>query len=134
MIWEASDPYLYLRTTPRGRVICGGEDEDFADERARDALLPSKTVLRRKLSRLLPTLDCTVEFSSAGSFGQSGTGLPTIGQVPALPRCWVALGYGGNAITYAQIAADIIAGALAGHPDIDADLYDFSRGVGDHVS
>ena len=27
MIWEASDPYLYLRTTHDGRVICGGEDE-----------------------------------------------------------------------------------------------------------
>jgi glycine/D-amino acid oxidase-like deaminating enzyme len=44
-----------------------------------------------------------------------------------LPRCWVALGYGGNGITYAQIAADVIAGALAGRPDIDADLYDFPR-------
>jgi glycine/D-amino acid oxidase-like deaminating enzyme len=128
MIWEASDPYLYLRTTPRGQVICGGEDEDFSDERERDALLKSKTAtLRRKLSHLLPALDCTVEFSWTGSFGQSRTGLPTIGQVPSLPRCWVALGYGGNGITYAQIAADVIAGALAGHPDTDADLYDFPR-------
>src|SRR3546814_5601673 len=25
MIWEAADPYLYIRTTPRGEVICGGE-------------------------------------------------------------------------------------------------------------
>jgi glycine/D-amino acid oxidase-like deaminating enzyme len=63
MIWEASNPYLYLRTTPRGHVICGGEDEEFSDERERDALLKSKTpTLRRKLSRLLPALDDTVEF------------------------------------------------------------------------
>ena len=26
MIWQSADPYLYLRTTPDGRVICGGED------------------------------------------------------------------------------------------------------------
>src|SRR4029450_6420323 len=32
MIWEAADPYLYMRTTPDGRVIAGGEDEEFFDE------------------------------------------------------------------------------------------------------
>ncbi|WP_245523931.1 FAD-dependent oxidoreductase, partial [Mesorhizobium sp. M2D.F.Ca.ET.223.01.1.1] len=37
-IWEASDPYLYMRATADGRVICGGEDEDFIDEERRDAL------------------------------------------------------------------------------------------------
>jgi glycine/D-amino acid oxidase-like deaminating enzyme len=127
MIWEATDPYLYVRTTPDGRVICGGEDEEFSDERKRDVLLGRKTqTLRRKLGRLLPGLDTTVEFAWTGSFGQSATGLPKIGQVPGLPNCWAALGYGGNGITYARIAADIITGALTGRPDIDADLYDFS--------
>ncbi|MCA9513993.1 MAG: FAD-binding oxidoreductase, partial [Myxococcales bacterium] len=28
LVWEASDPYLYLRMGPDGRVIAGGEDED----------------------------------------------------------------------------------------------------------
>ena len=32
LIWEASDPYLYLRLTRDNRVICGGEDEPFVDE------------------------------------------------------------------------------------------------------
>jgi len=128
MIWEAADPYLYLRTTPDGRVICGGEDEAFSDEAKRDALLPRKTrTLQRKLGRLMPSLDTTIEFAWTGLFGQSATGLPTIGQVPDLPNCWVALGYGGNGITYSRIAADVIAGALIGRPDMDADLYDFSR-------
>jgi glycine/D-amino acid oxidase-like deaminating enzyme len=126
MIWEASDPYLYVRTTPEGRVICGGEDEDFSDERKRDALLGRKTrTLRKKLGRLFPRLDTTVEFAWTGTFGQSSTGLPKIGPVPGLPNCWAALGYGGNGITYARIAADVIGGALNGRPDIDADLYDF---------
>jgi glycine/D-amino acid oxidase-like deaminating enzyme len=128
MIWQASEPYLYLRTTPDGRVICGGEDEDFSDEEARDALLPRKTkVLQRKLARLAPGLDTTVEFAWAGSFGQSATGLPSIGPIPGLPNCWIALGYGGNGITYSRIAADIISGAFAGRPDVDADLFDFPR-------
>ena len=55
MIWEAADPYLYVRTTPEGRVICGGEDEEFSDEEKRDALLARKTAtLQRKLKQLLP--------------------------------------------------------------------------------
>jgi hypothetical protein len=28
-------PYLYLRTTPEGRVIVGGEDEDFVNAKRR---------------------------------------------------------------------------------------------------
>jgi glycine/D-amino acid oxidase-like deaminating enzyme len=42
-VWEASDPYLYMRSTRDGRVICGGEDEDFVDEETRDRSLPAKT-------------------------------------------------------------------------------------------
>jgi glycine/D-amino acid oxidase-like deaminating enzyme len=128
MIWESADPYLYVRTTADGRVICGGEDEPFSDEAARDALLPRKTAtLRRKLGKLLPGLSTDISHAWTGSFGESSTGLPSIGAVPGMRNCWAALGYGGNGTTYAQIAADVIAGALARRPDIDADLYDFPR-------
>ena len=126
MIWEASEPYLYLRTATDGRVICGGEDENFSDETTRDRLLPAKArALSRKLKRLLPQLNAEIQFSWTGSFGQTRTGLPKIGPMPGKPRCWIALGYGGNGITYSQIASDILVGALTGHPDVDADLYDF---------
>ncbi len=126
MIWEASEPYLYVRTTGDGRIVCGGEDEDFSNEEKRDALLGRKTkTLQRKLGRLIPHADTRADFAWTGSFGSSATGLPRIGAVPGMPNCWVALGYGGNGTTYARIAADVICGALTGHPDVDADLYDF---------
>jgi len=125
-IWEAADPYLYVRTSEDGRVICGGEDEDFSDEDARDALLNRKTaILRRKLHRLLPKLDTTIAFRWTGTFGETTTGLPIIDRIPGMPHCWVALGYGGNGTTYAAIAANVIAGAICGRPDVDADLYRF---------
>ncbi|AMN40317.1 NAD(P)/FAD-dependent oxidoreductase [Rhodoplanes sp. Z2-YC6860] len=128
MIWEAADPYLYARTTPDGRVICGGEDEDFSDETHRDALIAKKTrALERKLHRLVPGIDSRAEFAWTGSFGQSAAGLPTIGPIPGMPNCWAALGYGGNGTTYSRIAADVICGALTGRPDVDADLYGFRR-------
>jgi glycine/D-amino acid oxidase-like deaminating enzyme len=125
-IWEAADPYLYLRTTPEGRVICGGGDEDIADDGKRDALIGRKTaMLRRKLKRLFPKLNTAIDYAWTGAFGETTTGLPIIGAVPGMPHCFIALGYGGNGTTYAVIAADIIAGAIAGRPDVDADLYRF---------
>jgi glycine/D-amino acid oxidase-like deaminating enzyme len=127
-IWEASESYLYLRTTPEGRIICGGEDEDFADEEKRDALLPRKTrTLQNKLRKLLPQASTELDYAWCGSFGQSSTGLPTIGAIPKMPHCFAALGYGGNGITYSRIAADIIAAAVSGRPDCDADLYGFRK-------
>ena len=128
MIWEASQPYLYVRPTPDGRILCGGEDEDFSDEEKRDALLARKTrILQRKLGQLIPGADARIEYAWTGSFGASATGLPRIGEVPGSPNCWAALGYGGNGTTYARIAADVISGAFNGRPDVDADLYDFPQ-------
>ncbi len=126
LIWEASDPYLYMRTTADGRVICGGEDEEFSDEEKRDALLAKKAaMLSRKLGKLFPKLDTRPDFAWTASFGESATGLPTIGRVPGMRHCWAALGYGGNGITYSRIAADIIRAELTGDSDPDADLYRF---------
>ena len=45
IIWEAADPSLYIRTTDDGRVICGGEDDDIADDAERAALLSRKTLV-----------------------------------------------------------------------------------------
>lgn len=124
LIWEAADPYLYLRTTLDGRVIVGGEDEAFSDEEKRDALIPAKiTALRRKLGQLMPGLDTKPEFTWAGCFGASPTGLPGIGEIPGAARCYAVLGYGGNGITFSAIAAQIIQRAILGLRDPDADLF-----------
>ncbi len=124
LIWEAADPYLYLRTTLDGRVICGGEDEEFSDDSKRDALIPKKiAAISRKLGKLMPNIDTAPEFAWAGCFGESATGLPAIGPVPGAPRCFAVMGYGGNGITFSAIAAQIIQRAIIGLPDPDADLF-----------
>jgi glycine/D-amino acid oxidase-like deaminating enzyme len=126
LIWEAADPYLYLRTTPDNRVLIGGEDEEFADEAARDALLPRKiATLRRKLGRLLPGLDDTPDFTWTGCFGISATSLPAIGPVPGAERCFAVLGYGGNGITFSVIAAQMFQRALLGIADPDSDVFGY---------
>lgn len=124
LIWEANDPYLYLRTTADGRVICGGEDEPFVDEARRDALLPEKTkALSRKLKRLMPWLDTRADFAWCGTFGATPTGTPSIGPLPGKKRSLVVLGYGGNGFTFAMLASQIITGIISGEEVMDTELY-----------
>lgn len=128
MIWEAADPYLYIRTTPRGEIICGGEDEEIADAALRDAKLPDKAAtLSRKLAALLPGVDAAPAYSWAGSFGDSPVGTPTIGRIPGMPNCYAAMGYGGNGITFSMMAAQMLRGLICGYGDPDADLVSFHR-------
>ena len=124
LIWEAADPYLYIRTTPDHRVVVGGEDADFSDEAHRDRLLPSKIKrLQTKLAALLPRLDTAAEFTWTGCFGESETGLPAIGPVPGAKGCYAVMGYGGNGITFSVIAAQMLQRAILGLPDPDRDLF-----------
>ncbi|TIP06040.1 MAG: FAD-binding oxidoreductase [Mesorhizobium sp.] len=128
LIWEASDPYLYLRATSDGRVICGGEDEEFTDEERRDALTAKKRDrLEEKLGKIFPRLDTAAEFAWTGSFGATDTGLPIIGSVPGRPRVHAVMGYGGNGITFSQIASEIVSASIAGKEDTDASLFAFKR-------
>ncbi|MFD1985944.1 NAD(P)/FAD-dependent oxidoreductase [Mesorhizobium newzealandense] len=127
-IWEASDPYLYMRATADGRVVCGGEDEDFVDETRRDGLIADKsTRIAEKLGRLFPHLDVRPEFAWTGSFGTTTTGLPYIGALPRHPRIHAVMGYGGNGITFSQIASEIISASINGLDDTDAELFAFNR-------
>lgn len=126
LIWEASEPYLYVRATADGRVICGGEDEDFADTAKRDALRPKKTRrIERKLHRLLPGIDSRAVRSWAGSFGGSPHGMPTIGAIPGYPRCYAVMGYGGNGITFSMLATRLITAAVLGQWTPEAQLFAF---------
>ncbi|MDP3898688.1 MAG: FAD-dependent oxidoreductase [Mesorhizobium sp.] len=126
-IWEASDPYLYMRATVDGRVICGGEDEEFSDEAARDALIPEKTArISEKLAKLMPGIDPRADYAWAGSFGTTSTGLPIIGRVPRRPNIHAVMGYGGNGITFSRAAAEIVTADITGSRDTDAALFAFS--------
>ncbi len=128
MIWEASDPYMYIRTTPQGHVICGGEDAEISDADERDALNAAKTArLVDKLGKLLPMIDATAHYSWSGSFGDSATGTPTVGPIPHMPNCYAAMGYGGNGITFSMMAAQMLRGMITDVGDPDSDLVSFSR-------
>jgi len=124
LVWEASDPYLYFRMGGDGRLIVGGEDEASPTAHADKAKLKRKCqTIAAKLKRLLPEVEFDVDYSWAGAFGESATGLPSIAPVPDMDHAWAVMGFGGNGITYSVIASQIVSAALRGQPDPDADLY-----------
>ena len=124
LVWEASDPYLYLRMGGDGRLIVGGEDEDDPDAHANKAKLKRKCeTIARKLKRLLPEVEFGIDYSWAGAFGESATGLPSIAPVPDMDHAWAVMGFGGNGITYSVIASQVVTAAIRGGADPDADLY-----------
>ena len=124
IVWEASDPYLYLRSTSDGRVIVGGLDEDGeARYTDREALARKAKRIAVEAGRLLGVGPLDVDCSWAGAFGSSESGLPVIGPVPGIPGCFVVAGFGGNGITHAMLAARLVTGELQARPLPLAGLY-----------
>lgn len=115
MLWEAAEPYIYLRSTVDGRLMIGGGDAPVADAATREALAPEKIArLQQRLAALLPEADTGIATSWSGRFGVTADGLPLIGPVPGCPGCFAAYGYGGNGVTFSMLAADLLAPLLAG--------------------
>lgn len=126
LVWEGADPYLYFRSTKDGRIIVGGEDEKSADAFQDPAKLKVKSdILRQKLSDLIGIKIGEPDYRWAAAFGVTAQGLPMIGRVPGMRSAFAAMGYGGNGITFSQIAAEIISSSILGHADPDAGLFPF---------
>lgn len=124
LVWEASDPYLYFRTGQEGRLIVGGEDEDDPAAHQDPARLNRKCAsIAARLKDLVPDMTFEIDYSWAGAFGESVTGLPSIAPVPDMDHAFAVMGFGGNGITYSMIASQIVSAAIRGQADPDADLY-----------
>jgi glycine/D-amino acid oxidase-like deaminating enzyme len=127
-MWEAARPYVYLRSTPDQRIIVGGADDAFSSTTRRDRALSAKVQhLHRKVTRLLPHLAIEPAYCWAGTFAESDDGMPYIGAHPGYPQTLFALCYGGNGITFASIAADLIRDRLLGYPNPNETLFTFGR-------
>lgn len=128
LIWESARPYVYLRTTPDGRIIIGGEDDPSDDERRRERRLPEKTErLAERARRMFPAIPFEVAYAWGGTFGETKDGLAYIGETRELPGVYFTLGYGGNGMTYSVIAAELIRDAFLGRPNPDAQIFSFDR-------
>jgi glycine/D-amino acid oxidase-like deaminating enzyme len=128
LMWETARPYFYLRTTAEHRIVFGGLDDSFTTPTRRDRKLATKTrQLEKQFARLFPALAFTADYAWTGAFADTRDGLPYIGPARRNSRILYALGYGGNGITYSQIAAGILRDICLGRSNPDAELFGFRR-------
>jgi glycine/D-amino acid oxidase-like deaminating enzyme len=128
LIWETARPYFYLRTTADNRIIVGGKDEVFYSPKKRDKLLTRKTrEIADSFRKKFPEIDFRTDYNWAGTFGETADGLPYIGSIKQLPHTIFALGFGGNGITFSQIAAEILRDEATGKKNSDARIFSFDR-------
>jgi glycine/D-amino acid oxidase-like deaminating enzyme len=129
LVWESDRPYLYLRSTPDGRLLVGGADVPFKNATARDLLLPRQVKkLAGQYQDLFDEELPPVAYAWAGSFAETRDGLPLIGSVPGMnPRLQFALCYGGNGITYSVHAGDMVRAGIEGRAHELDDIFGFAR-------
>ena len=128
LIWNTTDPYLYMRTTKDNRILIGGRDEDFYNPSRRDKLIiPKAKQLSSDFKKLFPHIPFKSEFNWAGTFGATKDGLPFIGSYKPLSNSYFLLGFGGNGITFSQVGADIICDLVLGKHNTDAPIFSFDR-------
>ncbi len=131
LIWETARPYLYIRGTSDGRMMIGGEDEEFVKPHLRDRLIPSKArTLLEKARQMFPALPLDIAFAWAGTFGETKDGLPYIGETKEFPNVSFACCFGGNGFTFAPTAAEIVRDRYLGRTHPDAHIFRFDRRPG----
>lgn len=128
LFWNTDSPYLYMRSTADGRLLVGGEDENFRNALKRDALLDRKQEkLFKTLQKLMPQIDFVTDFSWCGTFGETKDGLPYIGTHPKFRHSYFCLGFGGNGITFSVIGAQLLVQLIKGQTDPLAHYFRFGR-------
>lgn len=126
--WNTSEPYLYFRATADNRIIMGGGDEEFHNPEKRDKLLPRKeTYLLKQFKKCFPDINFKLDYSWAGTFGETQDALPYFGKPNPQRKENYVLGFGGNGITFSVMAMNSIIASLNGTPHPDLEYYKFNR-------
>ncbi len=128
LLWNTSDPYLYMRTTDDGRFLIGGEDEEFHNPVKRDELLTKKGIkLEKSFHKIFQNLDFRTDFTWAGTFGSTKDGLPYIGDHKDFKNSYFILGFGGNGITFSVTGMDMLSLWLEGKEHELSPYFAFGR-------
>jgi len=83
--------------------------------------------LVRSFNALFPDTRVEAAFAWAGVFGSTKDGLAYIGRHPPFPRAYFALGFGGNGITFSEIAARILTDLFLDRKNEDEKVFRFDR-------
>lgn len=129
MLWDTGRPYHYARWTRDHRLMLGGGDRPLVAEQARTQVLEDSTrAVHDHFLELYPALaGIPLEWGWEGLFATTPDSLPYIGPHRRYRRHLFALGYGGNGMTFAFLAARLLLDWYCGNRSADHDLFAFSR-------
>jgi glycine/D-amino acid oxidase-like deaminating enzyme len=129
MLWDTERPYHYVRWTADHRLLLGGADHPLKPGARRAPQFAAATqALREYFFDLFPSLaDAGIDTAWEGLFAMTPDSLPYIGTHRRYPRHLFALGYGGNGMTFAALAARILVEQWRGIASPDHALFAFSR-------
>jgi glycine/D-amino acid oxidase-like deaminating enzyme len=129
LLWNTERPYHYARWTRDHRLLLGGNDRPAVRSAQRKKAFAVGTAgLRQYFEELLPPLkDIAIEYAWEGLFAMTPDGLPFIGPHRWYPRHLFALGYGGNGMTFASVAARLLLESFRGARGPDHELFAFNR-------
>jgi glycine/D-amino acid oxidase-like deaminating enzyme len=129
MLWDTERPYHYARWTDDHRLLLGGGDRPLvADHRRASAFQEGARALRQYFDELLPSLHgVDIDYAWEGLFAMTPDGLPYIGPHRRYPGHLFALGYGGNGMTFAFLAARLLVDWFLGARSPDHRLFAFGR-------
>jgi glycine/D-amino acid oxidase-like deaminating enzyme len=109
-------------------MIGGGDIVHRSPHGTRKRLGAARTRLLAYLARVYPSLaDERPEYAWEGLFAETPDGLPYIGTHRRYPRHLFALGYGGNGMTAAFLAAQLLLERFRQNPDPRERLFAFNR-------
>lgn len=128
LIWNTSDPYLYMRTTDDKRFLIGGEDEEFHNAQKRDDLIGQKEKkLTHSFEKIFKDNTFYADFAWAGTFGKTKDGLPYIGEHKSFKNSYFVCGFGGNGITFSVTGMKMASDWLANKKNNLSEWFRFGR-------
>ena len=129
MLWNTERPYHYGRWTRDHRLVIGGADRPrVAGRGRRQALREGTREVREYFDGLYPALaNASTAYEWEGLFATTPDSLPYIGPHRRYPGHLFALGYGGNGMTFAFLAAKLLLDWYRGDRSPDHRLFAFGR-------
>ena len=129
MLWDTERPYHYVRWTADHRLLLGGADRPVQPGARRSRSSRPRCATCMSISTALyPILDDVgIDRAWEGLFAMTPDSLPYLGPHRRYPRHAFALGYGGNGMTFAALAARVLLEQWRGVRSSDHELFAFSR-------
>ncbi len=126
LIYDMYDPYHYIRSQKvngKEYLIVGGEDHKTGEEQNAEAsFLKLESYIRKHFN-----VD-EILFKWSSQYFEPADGLPYIGHLPGHPgNIFVATGYGGNGMTYSNVAAIVLKKMILDEESSYIKLFDPNR-------